>query len=104
MEKTLKRAQAQRAADLAWVINDPRGRRFVQRMVDDSGLHAVSPMTGNSHTFYNLGRLDFIQQLLNDARVVSLANVRLMEDESIVRAQEAELDQRGGEETPDSDG
>lgn len=52
-------ADAQRRAlleknDLLWLMGEPRGRRFVWRLLERSGVFRSS-FTGNSQTFFNEG-------------------------------------------------
>jgi hypothetical protein len=44
-------------------------------------MDTVSAFTGNSSTFYTMGRHDFVRRLANDMRAVALADYRRMEDE-----------------------
>lgn len=57
------------AEDLKWLMGTLRGRRFVWKILDDSGLRK-EPMTGNSSTFYNLGKLAIGRDL--EARIFSV--------------------------------
>lgn len=41
-------------ADLRWVMNHVRGRRFMRRLIDISGVYRGS-FTGNSETFFREG-------------------------------------------------
>ena len=56
--------------DLIWVLSDPRGRRFVWRLLGKFGLFRSS-FTGNSTTFFNEGERNaalFINTEVMEAR------------------------------------
>lgn len=64
-EKQVGRAQSKHRKrrqveldDLKQVLNTPSGRRFITRLLDQTGLLASDMFTGNSTTFYNLGKRD----------------------------------------------
>ncbi|MGB0752444.1 MAG: hypothetical protein ACPGQI_10830 [Gammaproteobacteria bacterium] len=64
-EKQVGRAQSRHRKrrqveldDLKQVLNTPSGRRFITRLLDQTGLLASDMFTGNSTTFYNLGKRD----------------------------------------------
>jgi hypothetical protein len=64
-EKQVGRAQSRHRKrrqveldDLKQVLNTPSGRRFITRLLDHTGLLASDMFTGNSTTFYNLGKRD----------------------------------------------
>lgn len=94
-EKREKRAREQWTSDLQWLMAAPQGRRIVAALLVRSGLDAVSAFTGNSATFYTLGRHDFVRQFVNELRAVALQDFRRMEDEALAAernaAQEASL-------------
>lgn len=94
-----KRAAEQYDNDLRWLVSDPRGRRIVQALGDDVGLHTVSPFTGNSATFYKIGQQDLVRGFVNQLRRVALADVRRMEDEALAATQRAEQER----DLPDDD-
>lgn len=80
-DKRDKLARQQRESDLKWLMAQPQGRRIVAELVESSGMDTVSAFTGNSGTFYTMGRHDFVRRLANDLRAVALADYRRMEDE-----------------------
>ena len=41
--------------DIIWLMSQPRGRRFIWRLLERTGLHRSS-FTGNSTTFFNEGQ------------------------------------------------
>ena len=85
-EQRRKQAARQLSEDLAWLMDDARGRRVAWWLL--SKLNAFGPlMTGNSQTFYNIGRRDAAIDLMAELRAVSLTNFRRMEDE-VLSAQE----------------
>jgi hypothetical protein len=64
-EKQVGRAQSRHRKrrqveldDLKQVLSTPSGRRFITRLLDQTGLLASDMFTGNSTTFYNLGKRD----------------------------------------------
>jgi hypothetical protein len=63
-------AHGQNAADLAWLMSQPQGRRFMARLLDLSGIDRNS-FTGNSTTFYNEGARSLGVLLLAEAKVVA---------------------------------
>ena len=52
--------------DLSKMLNDPAGRRVLWRILDQSKLLAPDMFTGNSTTFYNLGKRDLGLWLYNE--------------------------------------
>ncbi|MGB0750568.1 MAG: hypothetical protein ACPGQI_01370 [Gammaproteobacteria bacterium] len=55
--KQKKRRQIE-LEDFRSVLETPAGRRFISRLLDQTGLLAADMFTGNSTTFYNLGKRD----------------------------------------------
>ena len=51
--------------DMSKVLNNPAGRRVLWRIMDQSKLLAPDMFTGNSTTFYNLGKRDLGLWLYN---------------------------------------
>tara|TARA_R100001594_G_scaffold64623_1_gene98949 strand:- start:282 stop:596 length:315 start_codon:yes stop_codon:yes gene_type:complete len=49
---------AQESEDLSKVLSEPHGRRLVWRILEQTKLLAPDMFTGNSTTFYNLGKRD----------------------------------------------
>ena len=56
--KRARRREKDRAkreqSDLRWVLSDPRGRRFLWKLLGDAGIFRTS-FTGNSETFFREG-------------------------------------------------
>jgi hypothetical protein len=51
----IRRELQQEQEDWKWILSDPRGRRAVSRLLDETKLFTECN-TGNSGTFFNLGR------------------------------------------------
>tara|TARA_Y100001951_G_C11127139_1_gene176132 strand:- start:8 stop:328 length:321 start_codon:yes stop_codon:yes gene_type:complete len=51
--------------DMSKMLNNPAGRRVLWRIMDQSKLLAPDMFTGNSTTFYNLGKRDLGLWLYN---------------------------------------
>jgi 3-oxoacyl-[acyl-carrier-protein] synthase III len=81
-EQRVKHARQQWVSDIQWLMSNQAGRRFIQNLCDRAGLES-SPMTGNSWTYHKIGEQQFMATLMREIRIVALADVRLMEDETI---------------------
>lgn len=57
---------AQEKEDMSAMLNSPSGRRVLWRVMDQSKLLAPDMFTGNSTTFYNLGKRDLGLWLYNE--------------------------------------
>jgi hypothetical protein len=55
--KAAKRVQRE-VEDLKWLMKDARGRRFVARLLDKTGVHRTSFHTSGSVMAFNEGRRD----------------------------------------------
>lgn len=55
-DKEAARRQIEKS-DLMWILADPRGRRFIWRLISRCGVFKSS-FTGNSTTFFNEGTRD----------------------------------------------
>lgn len=64
--KAYKLREASENEDLSSVLNTPSGRRVLWRIMDQSKLLAPDMFTGNSTTFYNLGKRDLGLWLYNE--------------------------------------
>jgi hypothetical protein len=53
--KRVQLEQQNEIGDFKWLMSQKRGRRFVRRLIDFTGVHRLS-MTGNSQTFFNEGQ------------------------------------------------
>ena len=52
--KDIELSSEESLRDLQWVMSDPRGRRFMWKLLNNTGINRLS-FTGNSHTFFNEG-------------------------------------------------
>jgi hypothetical protein len=57
--------RARELEDLRLILETPEGTRFFRRFFDD-GKMFNSAMTGNSWTYHNEGKRDFVLQYFND--------------------------------------
>ena len=55
----------QEKADFAWLMSDRRGRRFIWRMLETTGVYRSS-FTGNSETFFREGARNVGLKLISD--------------------------------------
>lgn len=46
----------QELKDLEFVLSNPEGRRFIGRLLDDSGVHSQTAVNSGSWTYFNEGR------------------------------------------------
>lgn len=63
--KLRKLSREQDKADFAWLMSDKRGRRFIWRLLDTSGVYRSS-FTGNSETFFREGARNVGLQIIAD--------------------------------------
>lgn len=64
-EKARKLDRDQEKADFAWLMSDKRGRRFIWRMLEVTGVYRSS-FTGNSETFFREGSRNVGLKLISD--------------------------------------
>ena len=64
--KVHKLRESREKEDLSKMLNNPAGRRVLWRILDQSKLLAPDMFTGNSTTFYNLGKRDLGLWLYNE--------------------------------------
>ena len=64
--KTYKIREAKEKENLSVMLNTPAGCRVLWRIMDQSKLLAPDMFTGNSTTFYNLGKRDLGLWLYNE--------------------------------------
>ncbi len=57
---------AREKEDIGAMLNSPQGRRVLWRIMEQSKLLAPDMFTGNSTTFYNLGKRDLGLWLYNE--------------------------------------
>jgi predicted hydrocarbon binding protein len=80
--KVHKLREAREREDLSKMLNDPAGRRVLWRILDQSKLLASDMFTGNSTTFYNLGKRDLGLWLYNEIMGSEpKAFMKMMEDQ-----------------------
>ena len=63
VEQARKLERDQEKTDFAWLMSDKRGRRFMWRMLEVTGVYRTS-FTGNSTTFFNEGMRNVGLQLI----------------------------------------
>tara|TARA_R110000824_G_scaffold183673_1_gene364708 strand:- start:1133 stop:1447 length:315 start_codon:yes stop_codon:yes gene_type:complete len=77
---------AREKEDMSAMLNNPAGRRVLWRIMEQSKLLAPDMFTGNSTTFYNLGKRDLGLWLYNDIMgsepkaFLTMMNDQLQED------------------------
>lgn len=76
-ERRERSARLNQAEDFKWLMSDARGRRFVWRLLELSGMYRTS-MTGNSTTFFNEGMRNFGIMLTSLAHENGLEEYMLM--------------------------
>jgi|TARA_R100001530_G_scaffold37085_2_gene28804 hypothetical protein len=64
--KAFKLRETKEKEDLSKMLKDPSGRRVLWRIMEQSKLLAPDMFTGNSTTFYNLGKRDLGLWLYNE--------------------------------------
>lgn len=64
-EQARKLEHDQEKADFAWLMSDKRGRRFIWRMLEATGVYRSS-FTGNSETFFREGARNVGLQLISN--------------------------------------
>lgn len=65
VEQARKLERDQEKADFAWLMSDRRGRRFIWRMLEVTGVYRSS-FTGNSETFFREGARNVGLKLISD--------------------------------------
>ena len=66
--------------DIRAVLSTREGRRFFWRFIEDGGAFQGS-FTGNSQTFYNLGRREYALKYFNDLMEIGLDTLAKMQKE-----------------------
>lgn len=82
--KQVELNEKQFAADVEHVMSTPHGRRFLWALLQQTNVFGPA-FTGNSETYYNLGRQDLGKWIYAKARGTSLELWRKAEDENIQR-------------------
>lgn len=67
--------------DLKWVMSNKRGRRFVWRLMERTGIYRTS-FTGNSTTFFNEGQRNIGLMLVSEIHEVCPDQYTLMVKEN----------------------
>jgi hypothetical protein len=67
-------------ADFAWLMSDTRGRRFMWRMLEFTGLYRSS-FTGNNETFFKEGARNVGLRLISDIHEFAPESYTQMLDE-----------------------
>jgi hypothetical protein len=67
-------------ADFAWLMSDKRGRRFMWRMLEFTGLYRSS-FTGNNETFFKEGARNVGLRLISDIHEFAPESYTQMLDE-----------------------
>lgn len=62
-DKNAKSKRDQHLEDLRFVMNDKRGRRVINRLLEKTGVYK-NPFTGNSETFFRCGEMNIGQYLI----------------------------------------
>lgn len=65
VENARKLDRDQEKADFAWLMSDKRGRRFMWRLLERTGVYR-NPFTGNSETFFRCGAMNVGQMYMAD--------------------------------------
>lgn len=56
--------------DMRWLLNDKRGRRFIARIIEESGFYDLGLFTGNSTTFKLLGKREIGASIIIEAEAI----------------------------------
>jgi len=81
--------QEREREELRYILDDPKGRRFLWRLLDYAGVYNSS-FTGNSFTFFNEGRRDVGLFVLDEVTDADPDAYLEMQRESLNEAREAE--------------
>lgn len=87
-------------SDLAWVLSDARGRRFIWRLFGLTGIFRNS-FTGNSETFFKEGMRLIGTTLWADAHESTHESVLRMQQEAVTQAENDALAEQIERENPD---
>lgn len=80
VENARKLDRDQEKADFAWLMSDKRGRRFMWRMLEVTGVYRSS-FTGNSETFFREGQRNVGLKLISDIHELAPDTYTLMLEE-----------------------
>lgn len=81
-EKRERRARAQWASDLQWLVRAEQGRRILANLVERSA-YGKDVFTGNSHGNYMQGRQSLIGELVAEIKSIALTDFHRMEVEAL---------------------
>jgi hypothetical protein len=85
----------QRRDDLRWLLGDPRGRRFVSRLLDDAGLHAAAHQGASTNAAFHLeGKRTVGLALLDEIKGLDPLRYAEMVREQMQALADANHDQR----------
>ena len=70
LSKEQKNKRAKEIEDLRFVLNDQRGRRVINRLLDKTGVYR-NPFTGNSETYFRCGEMNIGQFIVAEVQAVS---------------------------------
>jgi hypothetical protein len=70
LSKEQKNKRAKELEDLRYVLNDPRGRRVINRLLEKTGVYR-NPFTGNSETYFRCGEMNIGQFIVAEVQSVS---------------------------------
>ncbi len=77
VQKALALRASQWRADLLWIMQQDAGKRFLGHFVRESRKR---PFTTDANvTHYNLGRLEFVRELLDQLRDVDMSLFQVIE-------------------------
>ncbi len=79
-DRTRKLERDQEAADFGFLMSDKRGRRFIWRMLELTGVYRSS-FTGNSETFFREGARNVGLKLISDIHEFAPDSYTTMLDE-----------------------
>ncbi len=88
-EKASKRERDQELADLDWVLSDPRGRRYVNRISNEKERWLETPMNSNSNwaSFFK-GKVEHAVSIMREIRTERPETFILMQQELILTTKE----------------
>ena len=70
LTKEQKNKRAKEIEDLRFVLNDQRGRRVFNRLLEKTGVYR-NPFTGNSETYFRCGEMNIGQFIVAEVQAVS---------------------------------
>lgn len=70
LSKEQKNKRAKELEDLRYVLNDQRGRRVINRLLEKTGVYR-NPFTGNSETYFRCGEMNIGQFIVSEVQSVS---------------------------------